>query len=74
MLREKGAQDGCIDGGEIDETAATPSRGADFPGLAGMDLAKVVSCDQAVSMERGTKWALGKATAAGGPAIPRRRI
>ena len=43
ILRDKGAQDGCIMAGEIDEAKALEAaRG--FPGLVGMDLAKVVSC------------------------------
>ena len=43
ILRDKGAQDGCIMAGDVDETAAlTAAR--NFPGLMGMDLAKVVSC------------------------------
>ena len=43
MLREKGAQAGCIVAGEIDEARALELARA-FPGLSGMDLAKVVSC------------------------------
>jgi carbamoyl-phosphate synthase small subunit len=48
ILREKGAQAGCIMAGQaanekLDETEALKLAKA-FPGLAGMDLAKVVSC------------------------------
>jgi carbamoyl-phosphate synthase small subunit len=43
ILRDKGAQDGCIMAGDIDETAALAAA-QNFPGLMGMDLAKVVSC------------------------------
>jgi carbamoyl-phosphate synthase small subunit len=48
ILREGGAQNGCLaaaaDGAtELDEAAALAQARA-FPGLAGMDLAKVVSC------------------------------
>jgi len=43
LLREKGAQNGCLMAGKIDEAAAL-ERARAFPGLAGMDLAKVVSC------------------------------
>ena len=39
ILREKGAQDGCIMAGKIDEAAALQAARA-FQGLAGMDLAK----------------------------------
>ena len=42
MLREKGAQAGCIIAGEVDEAKALELAKA-FPGLSGMDLAKVVS-------------------------------
>ena len=42
ILREKGAQSGCLMAGKIDEAAAL-KRAQAFPGLAGMDLAKVVS-------------------------------
>jgi len=43
ILRDKGAQDGCIIAGKIDEKAALKAA-QDFPGLEGMDLAQVVSC------------------------------
>ena len=42
LLREKGAQAGCLMAGAVDETEAIATARA-FPGLAGMDLAKVVS-------------------------------
>lgn len=57
ILREKGAQAGCIMAGEIDEAKALELARA-FPGLSGMDLAKVVSCKQAYHFEGG-EWALG---------------
>jgi len=57
ILREKGAQSGCIMAGKIDEDKALQvARG--FPGLAGMDLAKVVSCQQSYSWTEG-EWSLG---------------
>src|SRR5690606_11538733 len=43
ILRDKGAQDGCIMAGKVDEAAALKAA-REFPGLVGMDLAKVVSC------------------------------
>ncbi len=58
LLREKGAQNGCIMAGNIDETAALTQARA-FPGLAGMDLAKVVSCATRQPWSEG-EWALGK--------------
>jgi carbamoyl-phosphate synthase small subunit len=57
MLRDKGAQDGCIMAGKIDEHAAL-SAAREFPGLMGMDLAKVVSCKTAYPWHEGA-WALG---------------
>ena len=58
ILREKGAQDGCVMAGAIDEHAAlTAAR--EFPGLVGMDLAKVVSCAAPYAWNE-TKWMLGQ--------------
>ena len=61
-LREKGAQAGCIMAGQsvnekLDEAKALSLAKA-FPGLAGMDLAKVVSCKAAYEFKEG-EWALG---------------
>ena len=58
ILREKGAQEGCIMAGQIDEAAALQAARA-FPGLAGMDLAKVVSCEKPYTWNE-TAWTLGK--------------
>jgi carbamoyl-phosphate synthase small subunit len=58
MLREKGAQDGCVMAGEVDEAAALEAARA-FPGLVGMDLAKVVSCRQPYTWNE-TSWVLGQ--------------
>ena len=57
ILRDKGAQAGCIMAGNVDEVEALKLAKA-FPGLAGMDLAKVVSCKQAYEFTDG-EWALG---------------
>ncbi len=63
ILREKGAQAGCVVAGEhLDELAAINQAQA-FPGLAGMDLAKVVSANQAYAWSEG-EWQLGKGYAA----------
>lgn len=56
ILREKGAQAGCIMAGDIDEEKALQAARA-FPGLAGMDLAKVVSCRQPYTWTEG-EWSL----------------
>ena len=58
ILREKGAQSGCVMAGKVDEAEALNIAKA-FPGLAGMDLAKVVSCKKAYEFTDG-EWALGK--------------
>ncbi len=58
ILREKGAQDGCVMAGTIDETAALKAA-REFPGLAGMDLAKVVSCTKPYAWTEST-WVLGQ--------------
>ena len=58
ILRDKGAQDGCIIAGKIDEKAALKAA-RDFPGLKNMDLAKVVSCKQNYAWDE-TTWTLGK--------------
>ncbi len=44
ILREKGAQAGCIMTGDKADAAAALRAALAFPGLKGMDLAKVVSC------------------------------
>jgi len=45
ILREKGAQSGCIMTGDVDEKIAI-EHSRKFPGIAGMDLAKIVSTDR----------------------------
>ncbi|MGZ0786027.1 glutamine-hydrolyzing carbamoyl-phosphate synthase small subunit [Pseudomonas saponiphila] len=57
ILREKGAQNGCIMAGDniSEEAAIAAARG--FPGLKGMDLAKVVSTKQSYEW-RSTVWDL----------------
>ncbi len=57
LLRDKGAQDGCIMAGKVDEKAALKAA-REFPGLVGMDLAKVVSCDGAYETDESV-WQLG---------------
>jgi len=59
ILREKGAQAGClVTGSQLDADAAV-ARARAFPGLAGMDLAKVVSVDEPYAWTEG-EWRLGK--------------
>ncbi|MBM7037501.1 glutamine-hydrolyzing carbamoyl-phosphate synthase small subunit [Vibrio ulleungensis] len=57
ILREKGAQNGCIvAGNNIDEAAALADAKA-FPGLKGMDLAKEVTTKEAYPWKQGS-WTL----------------
>jgi carbamoyl-phosphate synthase small subunit len=56
ILREKGAQAGCIMVGDLDEAKALAAAKA-FPGLKGMDLAKEVTTDKAYTWRNGS-WKL----------------
>ena len=56
ILREKGAQAGCLMAGDVDEARAVAEARA-FPGLAGMDLAKVVSTTTPYEWSAG-EWSL----------------
>jgi len=58
ILRDQGAQNGCLMAGKVDADAALTEARA-FPGLAGMDLAKVVSCAEPYAWSE-TEWSLGK--------------
>ena len=58
ILREKGAQAGCIIAGEVDDAKAL-ELARNFPGLAGMDLAKVVSRKDRGAFTLG-EWKLGE--------------
>lgn len=62
-LREKGAQAGCIMVGESIEDKLAEAKALDlakaFPGLSGMDLAKVVSVKQPYEFTQG-EWVLGE--------------
>ena len=65
ILREGGAQGGCLVSGENLDEAAAVAQARDFPGLSGMDLAKVVSVAKPYAWNEG-EWQLGKGYAAGG--------
>ena len=52
ILREKGAQNGCLMAGEVDLDEALRKARA-FPGLAGMDLAKVVTTGEPYEWREG---------------------
>ncbi|NND53520.1 MAG: glutamine-hydrolyzing carbamoyl-phosphate synthase small subunit [Gammaproteobacteria bacterium] len=55
ILREKGAQSGCIITGEaaVDEAVNHAQK---FPGLSGMDLARIVSTDETYQWSMGSGW------------------
>ena len=57
LLREKGAQNGCIMAGKVDEKEAL-ARARAAPSMAGLDLAKTVSCKAPYDWNSST-WALG---------------
>jgi len=65
LLREKGAQNGCLFAGaevaaDIEAAKAKALQAArEFPGLVGMDLAKVVSCKERYEWREGS-WKLGQ--------------
>jgi carbamoyl-phosphate synthase small subunit len=57
IVRERGAQNGCLMAGSIDEKDAL-ARARAAPSMAGLDLAKEVSCAKAYDWA-GSTWALG---------------
>jgi len=58
ILRDKGAQNGCIMAGDIDEAEALLAA-KDFAGLQGMDLAKEVTTAETFKWDEGS-WTLGE--------------
>jgi carbamoyl-phosphate synthase small subunit len=56
LLREKGAQAGCIMTGENLDPNVAVHAARRFPGLAGMDLAKVVTTKESYQWNDGTIW------------------
>lgn len=65
ILREKGAQSGCIIAGDIDAAAAV-ANARRFPGISGMDLAKIVTTD------RPYQWCHGSSFGGRGRVLSRR--
>ncbi|CAH0170752.1 Carbamoyl-phosphate synthase small chain [Erwinia aphidicola] len=57
LLREKGAQNGCIIAGDALDAAEALAKAKAFPGLKGMDLAKEVTVAQPYSWQQGS-WTL----------------
>ena len=58
ILREKGAQNGCVIAGDTDQGRAL-ALAREFPGLKGMDLAREVTTAERYGWSAGT-WALGQ--------------
>jgi len=59
ILREKGAQSGCIFAGDNIDEAAALALAKKFPGLKGMDLAKQVTTEKQYDWSQST-WELGE--------------
>ncbi|MCK6264827.1 glutamine-hydrolyzing carbamoyl-phosphate synthase small subunit [Vibrio sp. ZSDE26] len=57
ILREKGAQNGCIVAGSNIDEALALAKAKEFPGLKGMDLAKEVTTKEAYQWKQGS-WTL----------------
>ncbi|WP_067584022.1 glutamine-hydrolyzing carbamoyl-phosphate synthase small subunit [Endozoicomonas ascidiicola] len=57
ILREKGAQNGCIIAGDTADEAVALAKAKAFPGLKGMDLAKEVTTKESYSWTEGV-WSL----------------
>ncbi len=58
ILRDQGAQRGCLWAGSDADAQAAVARARDFPGLKGMDLAREVSC-RTPYVWRQTRWRSG---------------
>ena len=74
ILREKGAQNGALLAGQVGESLNAQSAidaAKKFPGLKGMDLAKVVTTPKAYRWAQGS-WRLGQEDA-GGPAVSKEK-
>jgi carbamoyl-phosphate synthase small subunit len=56
ILREQGAQSGCIMAGDQVDEAAAVKLARKFPGLKGMDLAKVVTVKRSFQWNEGSVW------------------
>ncbi|MCF8177201.1 MAG: glutamine-hydrolyzing carbamoyl-phosphate synthase small subunit [Sulfuritalea sp.] len=59
ILRDRGAQAGCLMAGEDLDADHAVNQARAFPGLAGMDLAQVVSVGQSYAWSQG-EWRLGE--------------
>jgi len=72
ILREKGAQNGCIvasDSAAVPDTAAALDKAKAFPGLKGMDLAKEVTTEKQYTWQQGS-WDLESGLPADSKKLP----
>lgn len=70
LLRDRGAQNGCIWAGAVLDDAVVAdavARARNAPSMAGQDLARIVSCEQPYEWTEST-WVLGAGYRAAGPA------
>jgi carbamoyl-phosphate synthase small subunit len=58
VLRQRGAQNGCVMAGRVDSAQAL-AKAREFPGLTGMDLAREVTCREPYSWNE-AEWSLGQ--------------
>jgi len=72
-LREHGAQNGCISAGSSPDVSEALAAAKAFPGLAGMDLAKTVTCDEPYVWTGGS-WALDPTDVKSTPSNPLHHI
>ena len=66
LLRDRGAQNGCIWAGAVLDAADAVARARSAPSMAGQDLARVVSCDRPYPWAEST-WVLGTGYRPAGP-------
>ena len=69
LLRDKGAMSGCIMTGDVDARTAV-EHARRFPGLAGMDLARVVTTRESYQWNLGRNWPTSTAAVPGKRATP----
>ncbi|WP_197060475.1 glutamine-hydrolyzing carbamoyl-phosphate synthase small subunit [Erwinia sp. 9145] len=70
LLREKGAQNGCIIAGDAPDAALALQQAQAFPGLKGMDLAKEVSTRETYRWQQGSWTLAGLPASADEAALP----
>ena len=73
VLREQGAQSGCLMSGDGIDAQTAVAKAREFPGLSGMDLAQVVTTPQSYAWSEG-EWRLGKGFANSRSAHPYRVV